>query len=61
MTKLFAQPNFNAIVLSRKLAMRHLEDLTALANQIPQVTYRPEDIAEPEAQILPIENLYHFI
>lgn|SRR5487761_1123037 len=44
MAETITQPNFGAIPLTKELASQHLEQLTALANQIPEVDYKPDDI-----------------
>jgi ribosomal protein S18 acetylase RimI-like enzyme len=44
MSEALAHPDFNAIPLTHDMAEQYISELTALANQIPEVEYLPEDI-----------------
>lgn len=44
MEKSFKHPSSNGVHLTHEIATKYLEDLTAIANQIPEVSYCAEDI-----------------
>lgn len=44
MPERYKQPHLEVTGLTREIAQEHIDDLVRLANQIPEVTYSPEDI-----------------
>jgi ribosomal protein S18 acetylase RimI-like enzyme len=44
MSETLTTPGYNIEPLTRDIAEQYVHELTALANQIPEVTYTPEDI-----------------
>ncbi|MBP7837626.1 hypothetical protein KA021_02925, partial [Candidatus Saccharibacteria bacterium] len=45
-----------ASLLSRELASQHIDGLTALANQIPSVSYQPHDLLAEQKEVRQLYN-----